>query len=192
MVIVVIGVLAAILMPVAGQLREGAMNVRCIGNLRMVGIALNAYADEHQQLYPPTFSSVRNPPNKNTWMTAVETYAGYPPKSSGGAPKPRAMEVFYCPKMTEEDRSGRRVGYFYNTAVTGVTVPRRSLSLQTFLVIEGSPANSDSLRASAFLANPPKRHPMGAVNFLCVDGRVETLRPPFDEADPRWSPAGNE
>ncbi len=188
-VIAVIGVLIAILMPVVGRLREEAMTLRCLANLRQIGVALNLYANDKQQYYPPTFSSVRNPPNSKTWMTTLAPYAGYPSNAMGSAPRARAVGVFYCPKMTEEEKTDRRVGYFYNSAVVGVTIRRQTLSPRAFLVVEGRPANAEGLLQSAFLANPPDRH-QGAANFLYVDGSAETLLPPFNKEDPRWNPNG--
>lgn len=52
-VIAIIGILAAILIPVIGRARESAKGARCISNLRQVGVALHAYADENRGFLPP-------------------------------------------------------------------------------------------------------------------------------------------
>jgi prepilin-type N-terminal cleavage/methylation domain-containing protein/prepilin-type processing-associated H-X9-DG protein len=53
-VIAIIGILAAILIPVVGRARESARGARCISNLRQVGVAIYAYADDNRGSLPPT------------------------------------------------------------------------------------------------------------------------------------------
>ncbi len=46
-VIAIIGILAAILIPVLSSVRDSARASKCIGNLRSLGVAINALIDEH-------------------------------------------------------------------------------------------------------------------------------------------------
>jgi len=52
-VIVIIGMLAAFLMPVFGRAREGVRQVQCVNNLRQHGIAWYLYLDDHNDCFAP-------------------------------------------------------------------------------------------------------------------------------------------
>ncbi|MBU4375995.1 MAG: type II secretion system GspH family protein, partial [Candidatus Omnitrophica bacterium] len=53
-VIVIVGLLAAILLPVFGKAREAARRAMCINNLRQHGIAWYLYLDDHNDCFPPS------------------------------------------------------------------------------------------------------------------------------------------
>ncbi|AHF90950.1 N-terminal cleavage protein [Opitutaceae bacterium TAV5] len=53
-VIAIIGVLAAIILPVLGSVRSKATAVRCSGQVRQLGVALQMYLQEHKGIMPPT------------------------------------------------------------------------------------------------------------------------------------------
>ena len=53
-VIAIIGILAAILLPVVGRVRESARSARCVSNLRQTGVAVQAYAQENKGRLPST------------------------------------------------------------------------------------------------------------------------------------------
>jgi prepilin-type N-terminal cleavage/methylation domain-containing protein len=91
-VIAIIGVLAAILIPVLGRARESSHDSRCTGNLRQIGGAIQAYANDHRGILPPTgFFGVASYYNRDarnfqnsllsyldlkpatTWSTSVDT-----------------------------------------------------------------------------------------------------------------------
>lgn len=52
-VIAIIGILAAILIPVVAAVRESARAAVCFSNLRQMGMATLLYADDHNERYPP-------------------------------------------------------------------------------------------------------------------------------------------
>lgn len=51
-VIAIIGVLAALIMPVVGKVRETSQSTRCVGNLRQVGMAMQGYVNDHKGVLP--------------------------------------------------------------------------------------------------------------------------------------------
>lgn len=189
--ITVVSIMMAILFLTTGGIREAAQSTKCLSNLRQIGIALNGYAFDNGQFYPSTFSSTRNPPNTKTWMTAAGPYAGYDRQAMGGGDLPRATGIFYCPSMTEADRSERKVGYFYNAHIVAAKIKKQPLPMKTFLVVEGPPSNTEAITTENFISKPHQRHPNGISNFLSVDGSVEAIQPPFDKNDPRWLPTLN-
>lgn len=52
-VIAIIAILAAILFPVFGRVKESGRRSKCLGNLRQIGTALALYADDYKDRYPP-------------------------------------------------------------------------------------------------------------------------------------------
>lgn len=194
-VVSVISILFALVITSGITMVKKSNILKCATNLRYIGMALNSYANDHDGFYPNPYDSTRIPPYQVTWMTAIETYLEYPEKSMGSPPLPRMVGVFICPELTEENIKNRQAGYFYNSTLMlgGVTRPnlrRSKASHNTFLVVEGQPKNAEGQSATVFLNSPPDRHHKGAVSFLHVDGRVETLYPPFNPSDPRWTMEG--
>lgn len=51
-VIAIIGILAAIIIPVVGKVREAARASQCLSNIRQIAMALNMFADDHREFYP--------------------------------------------------------------------------------------------------------------------------------------------
>lgn len=51
-VIAIIGILAALLLPVVGRVREAARSSRCVTNLRQVGVAIQAYSNDNKGRLP--------------------------------------------------------------------------------------------------------------------------------------------
>ena len=51
-VIAIIGILAAILIPVVSSVRESARSANCLSNLRQIGFAFHAYAEDHGGRFP--------------------------------------------------------------------------------------------------------------------------------------------
>jgi len=187
----IIAIVIALIATVGGRMREGAQQIKCVSNLRQIGIAMNAYAGEHQQLYPPAYDATATPPILATWMIAIAPYAGYAENAMGSAPLPRAVGIFSCPCLPAAETNARRAGYFYsNNVINGNILLRRkrlSLAGNTFLVVEGNPANSEALAKDSFIAAPPQRHASKSANFLMTDGSVEALSPPFSSTEPRWN-----
>lgn len=74
-VIAIIGILAAIIIPVVGRARESARNARCVGNLRGMGPAFMAFAADNKERFPPGWVSSDGSP-KNNWWYRLSPYLG--------------------------------------------------------------------------------------------------------------------
>lgn len=81
-VIAIIGILAAIIIPTVGRVRESARDVTCKSNLRQLGLAVQLYANE-RGYYPPSVS-------------------GGMAESRGGAPAGRLWSVQLRPYLNEK------------------------------------------------------------------------------------------
>lgn len=74
-VIAIIGILAAILIPVVGSVRHAAREVKSLSNLRQIGLALNLYADDHNDYFPPGYYYVPGDAER-IWHVEILSYVG--------------------------------------------------------------------------------------------------------------------
>lgn len=86
-VIAIIGVLAAIIIPVTGRVRSSAKTAKCASNIRQLAQAALLYAGDHRNVLPPTFGT---PVAEGTYSTTAWWWELYPVYCSGA-------EVFSCP-----------------------------------------------------------------------------------------------
>src|SRR2546427_12816736 len=86
-VIAIIGILAALLLPVLSNAKASARRIQCTSNLHQVGISLGVYVDDLKR-YPPFVFSAGLPYRSNYWDAQLLPYAG----GSKG--------VFLCPAQT--------------------------------------------------------------------------------------------
>jgi prepilin-type N-terminal cleavage/methylation domain-containing protein/prepilin-type processing-associated H-X9-DG protein len=75
-VIAIIAILAAILFPVFAQAREKARQTSCLSNVKQITLAMNMYAQDADETYPPA-RYYGFPPNREafTWDYYIESYA---------------------------------------------------------------------------------------------------------------------
>ena len=67
-VIAIIGILAAMLMPSIARAKQQANRIKCLSNLRQVGLSLRLYADDSEGQFPPRFTSPSN------WISKLQPY----------------------------------------------------------------------------------------------------------------------
>jgi len=89
-VITIIGILAAMLFPLFGTIRQRANKASSASNLRQMGVALMAYASENGEVMPPDYAN-GTPPHtgQRWWPSYLSPYCGNNPKLfwRPGAPK---------------------------------------------------------------------------------------------------------
>ncbi|MDR1281750.1 MAG: DUF1559 domain-containing protein [Opitutaceae bacterium] len=100
-VIAIIGILAAIIIPAVGKVRESAKDVTCKSNLRQIATALAIYATEHGR-FPA--SRQENEGDGTIWRMYLAPYFGGAVKQNNGVyicPArmlvPKTVENFYFP-----------------------------------------------------------------------------------------------
>lgn len=71
-VIAIISVLAAVLFPVFGQVRERARATVCLSNMRQLGTALYSYAQDYDEHWPLDAHTT----NEDTWVFNLDPYVG--------------------------------------------------------------------------------------------------------------------
>ena len=79
-VFAVIGVLAAILLPVFAGVREKGRRTACLSNMKQIELAMTAYTQDNEGIFPPDIK------NGTDWAGAIFAYAP-------------AKDVFRCPTI---------------------------------------------------------------------------------------------
>lgn len=72
-VMAIVGVLAAILVPVVGAVRRSAQAASCTSNLRQIGVAFHLYAQNNRGLFPMPLEQGKGWP-ENRWMHKINPY----------------------------------------------------------------------------------------------------------------------
>lgn len=70
-VIAIIALLIGILLPALGKARESGRDIKCQSNIRGIGIALLAYANDYKSLFPPT---LHDAPDSETGKVSMQWY----------------------------------------------------------------------------------------------------------------------
>src|SRR2546428_835612 len=88
-VIAIIAILAAILFPVFAQAREKARMTACLSNMKQVGLGLQMYSQDYDEVLPPANDSVEN----FTLPTARVNFLG------ALIPYIKSKPIFNCPSV---------------------------------------------------------------------------------------------
>lgn len=200
-VIAIIGILAAILIPVVGAVRARARQSVCASNLRQIGSAMLLFAGDNQQRLPPKFRRGYNGADASNTLT--HAYALMPYLNMAGqlgpAPKPFEAGVWVCPAAGDAYAPVTRVScYAYNAhidndVIASATHWRYRLNAspapsRTFLMGEVVATGFGYVyEGSASAAVDRVRHGGNKSNWLFLDGHVETITGAVDPAtDSRW------
>jgi len=176
-VIAIIGILAAMLVPALARAKERAGTVQCASNVRQIGLALQMYGDEHDELLPMAYGSIpwsqTNPP---AWTRQLVDYYS-------------AVNVLRCPQLSRFYKKnsisyfmGSRAAFAETTTATAVNASK--IQLPSAYVLSGD-CNSDQFAAddadldnyswdTLFEEDPPMH--ARTVNILFADGHVRNYR----------------
>ncbi len=111
-VISIIALLVGILLPALGAARKSAQNMKCLSNLRQIGLGNTAYAFSSEDQLPPSWVSTNRPgwdPEGTEWPVIINAYitgSGDTGYSTGG--DEGNTEAFLCPSALIE---GGRLHY---------------------------------------------------------------------------------
>lgn len=178
-VMVIICILAALLMPMAGRMLAQGRSVKCLSSIRQLGVSALRYAGEHEMTLPVTSHQRRQ--GGKSWSITLQEYAG-------------GTLVFKCPC---DEVPERVYTYVINDFLTPnpagapeidfSVLPRLSAPADTVLFAEASKdyVNTDHFHFSDYLGQKipaetfmeqvaVERH-SGSANYLFADAHVETL-----------------
>jgi prepilin-type N-terminal cleavage/methylation domain-containing protein/prepilin-type processing-associated H-X9-DG protein len=103
-VIAIIAILAAILFPVFAQAREAARKASCLSNLKQIGLAIQSYATDNDETYPPSQTPAPAAGATYSWPTILFPYV----KNEG---------IFVCPSG-ERSATAKDLGGGVNPSTT--------------------------------------------------------------------------
>ncbi len=166
-VIAIIGILAAIIIPTVGRVRESARAANCLSNLRQINMAVKLYADDNKGVLPAA-SRPKTPEETGggttvAWTKAIRAYL----PQRGNTDTSTEHVIFVCPSAKNGDgqmgselsntytATGAMIGLNGSGSATGSAVNPRSLATidrdrltQIPLIVEGKLAGSARSAAS--------------------------------------------
>jgi len=133
-VIAIIGILAAILIPVAGKVRDASRKAACLSNLRQIGTALHLYHDDYGRFpdasQPNTFMTLAGKRGTVSPYTADATERALNPYLDVPNHPDAEVPVVHCPSDNEMyDESGSSYAYS-NVTPEGETGPTGYMTLE--------------------------------------------------------------
>lgn len=116
-VIAIIGILAAILIPVVGRVRESARTAQGLSNLRQLGLAVNLYADDHGEQFPPwRATATRANPVEPRWQWLISPYTNAPEPEEAQAGRDYRNQgiIHICPNALDPVTNAVETTYSVN------------------------------------------------------------------------------
>ncbi|MBU0477271.1 prepilin-type N-terminal cleavage/methylation domain-containing protein [bacterium] len=202
-VIAIIALLSSMLLPALLGAREMARRIKCVSNLRQIGMAITMYSDDYNGWFPLYDGvSLTSPPSSTVWCGFLGEL-GYFRNDEGkrqtfaGSGYLFSDRVFRCPSVKERNQwtdygispllcCGTNSGSM-NTSINKMS--KITLPAKTVLAGDAGSYPDDSgaqYRLCYFTASPPSvsgyegyytawRHNSTA-NYVFIDGHVENVR----------------
>ncbi len=127
-VIAIIGILAAIIIPTVGRVRNSARDAACKSNLRQIGLAIQLFGNE-RGFYPASRNGSADPDPQYLWRQSLRPYMG----SHQGEQNDEHLnsQIVVCPSRTivPPDSSGVLTTYAAHSTV----MPDRVTSSRPFI-----------------------------------------------------------
>ena len=160
-VIAIIGLLAALLLPVLGRARDKSRDIKCISNLKQLGIAVYLYADEHEGRLPSAERRPTTPVDPtNVQPRIVDLLANHVGD---------VLKVFQCPRDQFDWFKLEGASYEWNYAANNQLIEQPGVN-------GGIPITAVHARLMYDYENFHTGGTNGIKNVLYGDGRVEPLR----------------
>ena len=208
-VIAIIAILAAILFPVFARAREAARKTSCLSNCKQMGLAMNMYLQDYDEIYPDSSITCNDKPAYAPLCKYANGYQGALHIDAWGHrrflddgvtlgghvkylnPYIKNTQVFRCPSDREVDRwigSSVSSSYYVRHAIDGYTFSfKKSLKManvsrpsQLGLMIEEAWHDGGHLPWLWTGTNEGGDKP---VNSIFFDGHAALLRIPFVAPD---------
>lgn len=168
-VVVILATLASLLLPALGRARARGQGVKCLQNLRQMGIAWMLYADDNFEVLPPNMNALNRDETKtwvrgwlNTANTPDNTNIIYLQTSSLAPYLGNALDVWKCPS----DKSTSLHG--------GVRYPRvRSISMNGYFNNENYPWAKSANKMMLKYSDITEPGPSGTWAF--IDERADSI-----------------
>ncbi|WP_298283358.1 type II secretion system protein [Novosphingobium sp.] len=201
-VIAIIGILAAILIPTIGRVRQTANSAKCVSSLRQIGLATRSYAnDNRNQMLMGAGNKLYNSAGADVWSNNIFRYL----QSNDTAMASNWPDSLRCPTWVASDHpnanpgtgssAGRNVGY----ALISPSPSAKTQRTDRLVLKHGSlpspsrflygaenwnatwfvPGRTDAAVSSSFTVTNDdglRRH-SNKSNYLMLDGSIRALVP---------------
>jgi prepilin-type N-terminal cleavage/methylation domain-containing protein/prepilin-type processing-associated H-X9-DG protein len=204
-VIAIIGILAAILIPVVNSVRDSARQAVCSSNLRQISLAMIMYADDHNGVLPTSGDMDARPTDWIQWRDDGEYHrlseSVIVPYLGGRLGTMFSPDIFRCPSDENiEENLGNPIGgwapYSYSYTMNMGISERSQLNGRLYnvkdpthiimLVEEGRPNDSGAYLNSDLDFLTERHGGKGHVSFL--DAHVRLVYPEFADHPANWDP----
>lgn len=160
-VIAIIAILASLLLPALGRSKDKSGDIKCLSNLKQIGVALTIYADEHNGRLP---SAERRPTTPVDPTNVQPRIVDVLSNGVGGV-----LVVFQCPKDQFDWFKNEGSSYEWNYAANNQPIEQPGQN-------GGVQITADRARLMYDYENFHAGSSNGVKNVLYGDGRVEPLR----------------
>jgi prepilin-type N-terminal cleavage/methylation domain-containing protein/prepilin-type processing-associated H-X9-DG protein len=114
--IAIIGVLAALLLPLLNRSKSKARNLACVSQLRQLGVATRLYAEDNDSRLPTAERLPSLPVSLYQTLPRICDVLG---RYVGGTANTNGVTVFKCPRDNEEFFEVEGSSYMWNAGVNG-------------------------------------------------------------------------
>ena len=159
-VIAIIAILASLLLPSLARAKSKAQGIKCISNLKQIGLAVRMYADEHEDKYP---IAEQNLPPNNVFPNAL--FPGLTPPLINVVLSnyvAGAMRVFECPNDNQNYFQTRGTSFEYQAGLSDTSADKAQ-GYRTVVMFDFQNFHS-------------RGGTNGAKNVLWGDGRASVLQ----------------
>lgn len=170
-VITVIAILAAILIPVVGNVRQKADEATCLNNLRQIGAGIGLYQSDHKGAFPAAVEGWP-PADPKQWFTQLEAY-GLRFEPTRDLDVMRNQDWWYCPACRDYQKQkgwgqpdyGANPALFVNRAKTDGTPagPASGIHLNKPINVVNL-AQTVAIMETSSAGNPHLNNTWGALN----------------------------
>jgi len=154
-VIAIIGILAAIIIPTVGKVRQTANRVKCLSNLRQIGVAFNLYPADNKGFFPrASENSVTGSASSGNWAKALNPYLPARPTANLVVTHP----IFIC--LTEVNKADATTTGSVNHYIATYALENSNSTAVA------APGNTNGPRRVSAIQSPSK-------TYLLIDGLVD-------------------